>query len=158
MIAIARTVQSVSAPLWLRAGAVCVFFYASSTYAAEHEIRARGNQWAPTILFIEPGDSVIFVGMTGHETELIEGMGPENAMLWGSELGEEGFRVTFVEPGAYVYKCHVHLNAGMIGAIVVGSGEPRNMAEIDAALEDIDQGRAAVRRIVARMKREIASR
>jgi pseudoazurin len=131
---------------------------ASAAFAAEHQIRTRANQWAPTVLFIEPGDSVVWVGMTGHETELIEGMGPENAMLWRSELGEEGFRVTFVEPGAYVYKCHVHLNAGMIGAIVVGSGEPPNIAEVDAALEQVEQGRAAVRRVIARMKRELAAR
>lgn len=129
-----------------------------SSYAADHEIRTRGSQWAPIVLFIEPGDSVTWVGMSGHETELIEGMGPENAMLWRSELDEEGFRVTFVMPGAYVYKCHVHLRAGMIGAIVVGDGVPENLDEIDAALETLGQGRSAARRVVAQMKREIGAR
>jgi len=157
--AIARTsVLGASTRPWLRSGVVCLTLCGSPAFAAEHEIRTRANQWSPTVLFIEPGDSVVWVGMTGHETELIEGMGPENAMLWRSELGEEGFRVTFVEPGAYVYKCHVHLSAGMIGAIVVGSGEPPNLAEIDAALEQVEQGRAAVRRVIARMKRELAAR
>ena len=110
------------------------------------------------MLFIEPGDSVVWVGMEKHETELIGGMGPEDAMLWRSEIGEEGFRVTFVEPGAYVYKCHVHLNAGMIGAIVVGDGQPANLSEIDNALETLEQGRVAVSRVIARMKREVAAR
>jgi pseudoazurin len=126
--------------------------------AADHEVLTRANQWAPVVLFVEPGDSVVWVGMTGHETELIAGMGPEDVMLWRSELGEEGFRVTFVQPGAYIYKCHVHLNAGMIGAIVVGDGEPDNLAEIDAALLRLGEERAAVERIVARMKRRIARR
>lgn len=99
-----------------------------------------------------------WVGMSGHETELIDGMGPENAMLWRSDLSEEGFRVTFVQPGAYIYQCHVHLNAGMIGAIVVGAEEPQNLTEIDAALAQLDQGRAAVQRVVARMKRALAAR
>jgi hypothetical protein len=55
------------------------------------------------VLFVEPGDSVVWVGMTGHETELIEGMGPEDVMLWRSELGEEGFSVTFVQPIYVLY-------------------------------------------------------
>ena len=128
------------------------------SYAADHEIDTRGNQWQPTVLFIEPGDSVTFVGMSGHETELIDGMAPEDAMLWRSELHEEGFRVTFTLPGAYIYKCHVHLQAGMVGAVVVGDGVPENLPEIDSALETVQAGRAAVRRVVARMKREVAAR
>lgn len=129
-----------------------------AAYGEDHEIRTRGNQWAPTVLFIEPGDSVIWVGMSGHETELIEGMAPEDAMRWRSELHEEGFRVTFVVPGAYLYKCHVHLAAGMVGAIVVGEGVPENLGEIDSALQTVETGRAAVRRVIARMKREVDSR
>lgn len=121
-------------------------------------MRTRGNQWTPIILFIDAGDSVTWVGMSGHETELIEGMGPENAMLWRSELDEEGFTVTFVEPGAYVYKCHVHLPAGMIGAIVVGEGQPHNLADIDAALLTLGEERAQVERVVARTKRMLARR
>lgn len=145
-------------PIQSRIAAAFVLLCPLDAHVADHEIRTRGNQWNPSVIFIEPGDSVVFVGMSGHETELIEGMGPEDAMLWRSELHEEGFRVTFVLPGAYVYKCHVHLNAGMIGAIVVGDGEPHNIAEIDAAIPMIAQGRAAVRRVVAQMKRQVAAR
>ena len=143
-------------PAALHVSATLVFF--CPAYAADHEISTRGNQWAPVVLFIEPGDSVTWVGMSGHETELIEGMAPEDAMLWGSDLHEEGFRVTFVVPGAYIYKCHIHLQAGMIGAIVVGAGVPANLAEIDSAIETVESGRPAVRRVVARMKREIDAR
>lgn len=132
--------------------------FACPAHAADHEIRTRANQWAPIVLFIEPGDSVIWVGMSGHETELLEGMAPEDAMLWRSELHEEGYRVTFTLPGAYIYKCHVHLSAGMIGAIVVGNGVPENLAEIESAIENVESGRAAVRRVIARMKRELEAR
>ncbi len=85
-------------------------------------------------------------------------MAPEDAVLWRSELHEEGFRVTFALPGAYIYKCHIHLPAGMIGAIVVGNGTPENLDEIDKALETVGAGRAAIRRVIARMKRELAAR
>lgn len=122
----------------------------------EHEIATRANQWVPAVLFIEPGDTVTWRGMSGHETALIEGMGPEDAMRWRSELNEEGFRVTFTEPGAYIYKCDVHLPAGMVGAIVVG--EPSNVAEIDAAVSRLDEERASVARVVARMKRMLRAR
>jgi plastocyanin len=152
------SIESDPIPMWLRTAAAFAVVFVSPIYAAEHEVNTRANQWAPIILFIEPGDSVVWVGMEGHETELIEGMGPEDVMLWRSELGEEGFRVTFVQPGAYIYKCDVHLHVGMIGAVVVGGGEPPNLMEIDAALADIDQGQAAVRRVVARMKRELSRR
>lgn len=145
-------------PQLLRVAAVFVLLCPLSSYAVDHEVRTRGNQWAPNVLFIDPGDSVVWVGMTGHETELIEGMAPEDAMLWRSELHEEGFRVTFVVPGAYIYKCHVHLGAGMIGAIVVGPGEPANLAQIDTALANLEQGRAFIGRAVARMKRAVAAR
>lgn len=145
-------------PKTLQIAAAYAFLCPVSSYAEDHEIRTRGSQWAPIVLFIQPGDSVVWVGMNTHETELIEGMGPEDAMLWRSELNEEGFKVTFELPGAYVYKCHVHLRAGMIGAIVVGDGVPANLDEIDAALDALDAGRSAARRVVAQLKREVAAR
>lgn len=138
--------------------AVVLFVCAADAVAAKHEVRTRGNQWIPVVLFVEPGDTVVWVGMEGHETALVEGMGPEDAMLWRSELGEEGFEVTFVLAGAYIYKCHVHLNAGMIGAIVVGGGDPPNIAEIDAAIPQLGDERPFVERTVARMKRALARR
>ncbi len=145
-------------PLPLHIAAACAFLCAFDSYAADHEIRTRGNQWAPIVLFIDPGDSVVWVGMSGHETELIDGMGPEDAMLWRSEMGDEGFRVTFVKSGAYIYKCNVHLPAGMVGAIVVGDGEPDNLAAIDSAVAALRGQRLFVQRVVAQMKRAVAAR
>jgi pseudoazurin len=122
--------------------------------AREYEIGTRGNQWAPAVLFIAPGDTVVWRGMSGHETELFDGMSPPQADYWMSALGEEGFSVTFSTEGAYIYKCHTHLSAGMVGAIVVGDGPPQNLEAIDAAVRELDVGRAFVQRIVERMKRE----
>lgn len=130
----------------------------SPATAAEHEISTFAAQWAPLVLFIAAGDTVIWRGMAGHETELIHGMAPGQSALWRSELGEEGFRVTLDQEGAYIYMCHTHMNAGMVGVIVVGDGEPHNLAEIEAALPTLEPGRAAVARLLARLKRELRLR
>ena len=136
------------------AAVICV----SPALAEDHVIATRGSQWNPIVIFIGIGDSVVFAGMASHETELVAGLHPEGAALWGSELDEEGFRVTFDAPGAYIYKCHVHLNAGMVGAIVVGPTEPANLAAIDRAAAALGEERRSVQRVVARMKREIDRR
>lgn len=133
-------------------------FCASTASPAEHEILTRGNQWSPSVIFIEPGDSLVWTGMTGHETELVADLHPRGVASWRSELNEEGFRATFDLPGAYIYKCHVHLSAGMIGAVVVGSIPPENLAAIDAALAALGEERVFIQRVVARMKREIERR
>lgn len=129
-----------------------------TTLAEEHEINTRAAVWVPLVLFIEPGDTVVWHGMSGHETELIEGMAPTGAMLWRSALDEEGFRVTFDKEGAYIYKCHTHMSAGMVGAIVVGGTEPRNLDAIDAAVANLDGDRRAVEQLIARLKREVRRR
>lgn len=124
--------------------------------AAEHEVITRANQWVPIVLFVDPGDTVVWRGMSGHETELIEMLGPENSIVWNSGLDNEGFQVTLEAAGAYIYKCEIHMNAGMVGAIVVGDGEPHNLAKLEAALVQIDDGRRFIERVFGRMKRELA--
>ena len=126
--------------------------------AEEHIVRARRAEWAPSVLFIQPGDSVIWKGMRSHETELISGMGPEGAFAWDSEIDAEDFTVTFDVEGAYIYSCDVHMNFGMVGAIIVGDGQPTNLASIDAALPAVEVGQQAVRRIIDRVKRALARR
>jgi len=126
--------------------------------AEEHVVRTRRSEWVPSVLFVQPGDTVIWEGMRSHETELIEGMGPEGAFAWNSDIDAEGFRVTFDVEGAYVYSCQIHMNFGMVGAIVVGDGQPANLAAIDAALPGVEVGRQFVSRIVDRMKRTLAWR
>ena len=126
--------------------------------AEEHIVRTRRTEWVPPVLFVQPGDTIIWQGMRSHETSLIDGMGPTDATAWSSELDAEGFRVTLQEVGAYIYTCEVHMSLGMVGAIVVGDAQPHNLAVIDAAVENIDVGRVFVERIIGRMKRALARR
>jgi plastocyanin len=126
--------------------------------AEEHVIRTRRTEWIPPVLFIQPGDTIIFEGMRTHETMLIEGMGPEGGETWRSELDAEGFRVTLTAPGAYIYSCDIHINGGMVGAIVVGDAMPTNLEAIDAALVNVDNGHIFVERIIGRLKRALARR
>lgn len=138
----------------LFAALICV----SAAHAEEHVVATRGNQWSPSVAFIEVGDSVVWTGMTSHETALIDGLHPTGVMSWGSELNQEGFRVTFDQPGAYIYKCHVHLGAGMLGAIVVGPIVPANLEALEAAVATLEHERVFAQRVVGRLKREIERR
>ena len=138
--------------------AISAAFIVPSADAEEHIVRARRAEWVPSVLFIQPGDSVIWKGMRSHETELITGMGPEGAFAWDSEIDAEDFTVTFDIEGAYIYSCDVHMNFGMVGAIIVGDGQPMNLASIDAALPAVEVGQQAVRRIIDRVKRALARR
>jgi len=44
-------------------------------------------------------------------------------------MGEE-FSVTLDKEGAYVYKCSLHIGLGMVEAIVLGEGQPKNIDQI----------------------------
>lgn len=125
---------------------------------AEHVIRTRRTEWIPTVLFVQPGDTVTWQEMRGHETALIEGMGPPGAESWDSMLDAEGFSITLTLEGAYIYICDIHINGGMVGAIVVGDGEPSNLDAIDAALSRVEVGHVFVERVIERMKRELRRR
>lgn len=126
--------------------------------AEEHIVRTRRAEWVPSVLFIRPGDTVVWQGMKSHETELITGMGPDGGFAWDSEIDAEGFSVTLDVEGAYIYSCDIHMNFGMVGAIIVGDGQPTNLAAIDAALPAVEVGSQFVSRIIDRMKRTLARR
>jgi plastocyanin len=73
------------------------FFYAAvlAMVAAQNvtaeQLKVKGviTQWDPLVTFAQPGDTVTFVNMAGHDTESIEDMIPEGAKPWKSKLGEE---------------------------------------------------------------------
>ncbi|MGH9893755.1 MAG: plastocyanin/azurin family copper-binding protein, partial [bacterium] len=111
------------------------------------EVRAVVTKFEPTVLvFIEPGDSVKFTNMAGHDTVSIEGMIPEGAEPWKSAMNQE-FSVTLDKEGAYVYKCTPHVGNGMLGAIVVGEGPPANLDAIKAHPENKGMIGRAVRQL-----------
>lgn len=113
---------------WLMILAALVPF--CTAYAATHTINAVGVKFDPMFSYLEPGDSVSWENMTGHNVQTIDAMMPEGtSMKINSELGAS-VNETFTEPGIYVYKCAPHWGARMGGVIVVGN--PENAEEIIA--------------------------
>lgn len=115
------------------------------------EVKAVVTKFEPAVVFIEPGDSVKFTNMAGHDTVSIEGMIPEGGEAWKSAMNEE-FNVTLDEEGAYVYKCTPHVGNGMLGAIVVGEGPPANLDAIKAHPENKGMIGRAVRQLEEALK------
>ncbi len=124
--------------------------------AEERIIQGVVTQWKPLVLFAQPGDTVRFSGMTGHDTETIDGMIPEGAETWKSKLGEEGFSITVNQEGMYVYKCNPHMSTGMVGVIIVGDTRPpANLAAIEESLPDVKIGRNMVNRALKKAKKAL---
>ena len=112
------------------------------------------TQWQPLVVFAQPGDTVKFTNMLGHDTTSMEGMIPEGAEGWHSKLGEEGFSITVQQEGVYIYKCTPHISTGMVGAIVVGDANPPdNLATLEENLPNVKVGRNMVNRTIRKMKK-----
>lgn len=93
------------------------------------EVKAVVTKFSPEVVFIQPGDTVKWVNMTGHLTASYAGLIPEGAKAWESQMGED-YQITFDKPGVYVYRCTPHESMGMTGSIVVGELPPKNLQEI----------------------------
>lgn len=84
-------------------------------------------RFEPEILFIEPGDSVLFRSAgNSYASRAIADMQPEAADPWWGQLGRD-LVVTFTEPGVYGHKCAASYRLGLVGLIVVGDDPPANM-------------------------------
>lgn len=80
--------------------------------------------FTPTILEVDPGETVAFV----NKDAMIHNV---TANLWGhfEDMGEgDRFDVTFDESGVYPFACTYH--PGMTGAIVVGDGTGAGNGEV----------------------------
>ena len=131
----------------------------SGTAAAEeHIVKGVITQWQPLVTFAQPGDTIRFTNMTGHDTASMESLVPEGATAWHSKLGEEGFTVTVDKEGAYVYKCTPHITTGMVGVIVVGDGDPANMAELEENAKTVKIGGNMVKRALRKTKKALEKR
>lgn len=130
-----------------------------SAFGVEHVVKGVVTKWKPMITFAQPGDTVRFVGMIGHNTVTIDGMTPEGAEGWESKYGDEGYTVSVVEEGAYIFKCTPHITTGMVGAIVVGDTlPPLNLEAVDASVSKVTIGKSMVKRAIKKMKKAISSR
>jgi len=122
----------------------------------EHIIKGVITQWQPLVTFAQPGDTIRFTGMTGHDTASMEGMIPAGATAWHSKLGQEGFTVTVDKEGGYVYKCTPHITTGMVGIIVVGDKNPANLADLEANAGNVKVGGNMVKRAIRKLKKQLA--
>lgn len=130
----------------------------STAGAEEHIVKGVITQWQPLVTFAQPGDTIRFTNMTGHDTTSMEGLIPEGAETWQSKLGEEGFTITVETEGAYVYKCTPHITTGMVGVIVVGVSDPANMAELEENAKTVKIGGNMVKRALRKTKKAIEKR
>ena len=131
----------------------------SSLFSAVHRVPHDRETIQEGIDAAEPGDTVRSTGMIGHNTVVISGMIPENAVGWDSKYGEENFTITVTEEGAYIFKCTPHITTGMVGAIVVGNAQPpQNLSSIEGSLAKVTIGKRMVARTIKKMKSAVLAR
>lgn len=107
---------------------------ALSAYAEDHTVNIQidaetgGFVFAPNILHIAPGDTVVWVNKDSglHNVVSYPDRVPEGADgFWSPMISEVGqsFRVTFEVAGTYGYHCIPHVFLDMTGSIMVGDAE-----------------------------------
>jgi pseudoazurin len=108
--------------------AVALAFVATPmAHAEEHVIKAAATKFSPLYIFVQPGDTVVWTNMVGHDSQAEQGLIPDGAEPWHLRMGDNG-SVTLDVEGVYLYKCTPHFALGMAGAIIVG--QPTNMADV----------------------------
>lgn len=133
--------------------AASLMLISATALADEIVVAAKITAFDPMVVFIKPGDTVKWTTMAGHDTASIEGMIPEGAQPWQSKMGEE-FNLTLDKEGAYIYKCTPHVGSGMLGAIVVGEEQPKNLDQIHAHPENKGMVGRAIRKLDQELKKK----
>lgn len=129
--------------------ALTVLLVSFNAMAEIHIVAAGATNFTPMHLFIKPGDSVQWKNMVIHDTESMDGLIPEGAEKWKSNVGQE-YEVTLDVEGVYIYKCNPHYPNGMVGAIIVG--EPTNMEQIEANAKGREKG------VIFKLKKKLAAK
>ena len=133
---------------------VALFYLAfgpGAVLAESHTINAEARRFVADILYIQPGDSIGWINMTSHNTVSINGLIPEGAEPWRSDLGQN-LQLTLEIEGVYAYVCEPHLGFGMVGLIIVG--EPTNLEAVREAALKLE---GPYRRILGKLKQVKAS-
>ncbi len=120
-----------------------------------HIIKAAVTQFKPLVVFANPGDTIVWQNMNGHDTTSMNGMIPEGAEKWQSAMGEL-FSFTIEKEGAYLYKCTPHASLGMMGAIVVGHSD--NLETIKASVDTSGEAKGMVRRVIRKLEKELSEK
>lgn len=98
---------------------------AEVTEGAGTTVELRELCITPTLLRVDPGETVTFVNRDGFR-HVIAGAG----YAWSSEgnmAPNEAFTATFRKGGVYPYQCYLH--PGMAGAVIVGDGSGHGPAD-----------------------------
>ena len=129
--------------------ALTVLLVSFSAMAEEHVVAAGATNFNPLHLFVKPGDTVKWINMTIHDTQSMEGLIPEGAEHWKSNIGQE-LAIKVDAEGVYIYKCNPHYANGMVGAIIVG--EANNMDQLDANAKGREKG------VIFKLKKKLAAK
>lgn len=124
-------------------------------FAADHTVNAVAVKFSPMFSYIEPGDTITWESMAGHNIETIEAMSPEGLEKINSELGET-VSATFTEPGIIVYKCTPHWGARMGGIIVVGNPEnPSAILDAYLATLETDKSNLPAKGLLKKLRKDM---
>ena len=129
--------------------ALSVLLVSFNASAEDHVVAAGATNFSPLHLFVQPGDTVKWVNMTIHDTQSMDGLIPEGAEHWKSNIGQE-LQITVDKEGVYIYKCNPHYANGMVGAIIVG--EASNMNQLD------DNAKGREKGVIFKLKKKLAAK
>ena len=110
-------------------------FVSFSVYADELQVKELNRGPAgffvfdPELVRIKPGDTIDFIAVDkGHDVHSVSGMIPDGGQPIDGKTNQDT-KVTFSQPGVYVFACKLHTVMGMVGVVVVG--DPVNIDKID---------------------------
>ena len=129
--------------------ALSVLLVSFNAMAEEHLVVSGATYFNTMHLFVKPGDTVKWTNMTIHDTQSMEGLIPEGAEHWKSNIGQE-LAITVDAEGVYIYKCNPHYANGMVAAIIVG--EANNMDQIEANAKGREKG------VIFKLKKKLAAK
>jgi pseudoazurin len=107
--------------------------FADESVFQTYTIHANVTSFVPSVLRINVGDKLAFENMATHNATEMPQYSPEGAEFfsgWLSPLGMDFVTPRFNKPGLYFIKCDPHYSMGMVMAVIVGDGEPENLAKI----------------------------
>lgn len=134
---------------------IAMALFGQVAHAADHTVNAVAVKFEPMFSYVEPGDTITWEGMAGHNVETIDLMSPEGLEKVNSELGAT-VSLTFTEPGIIVYKCTPHWGARMGGVIVVGKPEdPGAIIEAYLATLETDKSNLPAKGLLKKLRKDM---
>ncbi len=125
--------QRTRTPHRLLATVAVLLLWSEGARAATFDVQvgtANGISFTPRSLSIQPGDTVVWTwaGSLTHSVTSGEDT-PSGLFDSGVHRSPFTFSFTFPNAGTFDYFCQPHLQMGMVGQIIVGSGTPATSAQ-----------------------------